>query len=190
MLNIASEILVPLCKEVLLEKRARAALSSHLSRRQSLALNLRCADLGLGTVNTWHGTPDLRVRGGEFVCWNVEEGEDKRAALVSSVDSGDEAASISSEGRTTTCEGKFIFNEASLQQAIATCVTSSFTEKTCHPKKPPIVPTILIDQNAFRVCFYDCEKDILLLSPLKNLSTKGSLSQSAMALLWVVLNHR
>ena len=63
-LKIASEILVPLCKEVLLEKRARAALSSHLSGRQSLALKLRCADLGLGTVKTWHGTPDLRVRGG------------------------------------------------------------------------------------------------------------------------------
>ena len=53
--NIASEILVPLCKEVVLEKRAQATLSSYLSRRQSPPLNLRCADLGLGTVKTWHG---------------------------------------------------------------------------------------------------------------------------------------
>ena len=101
---------------------------------------------GLGTVYTWHGTPDLRVRGEgvEFVCRNVEEGEDKVAALESSVESGDEAESVSSDGRTTTFEGKITFNDANLRQAIATCVTSSFTENTCHPNKPPIVPTILI----------------------------------------------
>ena len=62
----------------------------------------------------WYGTPDLRVRGEgvEFVCRNVEEGEDKVAALESSVESGDEAESVSSDGRTTTFEGKITFNDA------------------------------------------------------------------------------
>ena len=77
------------------------------------------------------------------MCRNVEEGEDKVEALESSVESGDEAESVSSDGRTTTFEGKITFNDANLRQAIATCVTSSFTENTCHPNKPPIVPTIL-----------------------------------------------
>ena len=75
------------------------------------------------------------------MCRNVEEGEDKVAALESSVESGDEAESVSSDGRTTTFEGNITFNDANLRQAIAMC---SFTENTCHPNKPPIVPTILI----------------------------------------------
>ena len=56
---------------------------------------------------------------------NVEEGEDTVAALTSSVESDDEAKSVSSGGRTTTCEGKISFSDANLLQAIATCVTSS-----------------------------------------------------------------
>ena len=167
MFNIASNILVPLCEEVLLEKRAQGTLSSYLSRRPSPPLNLRCADLGLGTVHTWHGIPDLRVGGIEFVCRNVEEGEDKVVALESSVESGDEAESVSSDGRTTTFEGKITFNDANLRQAIATCVTSSFTENTCHPNKLPIVPTILIDQNFFGCVFMIVKKIFFCFHPRK-----------------------
>ena len=188
MLGIACEILAPFCKEVLMERRAQGSLSSYLSRRQNPPSNVNCANLGMGSISTWHGTPDLRVRseGVEFVCQDVEEGEDNVAAA----DSDDESSSQSSDGQTTNFEGKITFNSVNLQQAIATGVVSSFTERNCHPGKLPIVPTILIDQNFFRVILYDCEKDILLMSPSKNLSTKGTLSQSAMALLWVVLNHR
>jgi hypothetical protein len=120
------------------------------------------------------------------VCQDVEEGGAHGAAA----DSDDESSSLSSDGQTTTFEGKITFNSASLQQAIATCVVSSFTERKCHPGKLPIVPTFLIDQHFLRVILYDCEKEILLVSPSKNLSTKGTLSHSAMARLWVVLNHR
>ena len=185
MLSIACEILAPFCQEVLMERRAQGSLSSYLSRRHNPPSNVKCANLGMGTISTWHGTPDLRVRseaqGVEFVCLDVEEGEHNVAAA----DSDDE-----SDGQTTTFEGKIPFNSVNLQQAIATCVVSSFTERNRHPGKLPIVPTILIDPNFLRVILYDCEKDILLVSPSKNLSTKGTLSQSAMALLWVVLNHR
>ena len=121
---------------------------------------------------------------------DVQEGEDNVTALISSVESGDEAKSVSSDGMTTTFEGKISFNDANLVQTIATCVTASFTENTRHPSKPAIVPTILIDEYFFCMCLYDCKKDILLISNPKNISTNGSLSQSAMALLWVVLNHR
>jgi hypothetical protein len=59
--EICSNILVPLCTadEVILEKRYK----SLLSMRGSRAAGLRCADIGLGAVQTWHGTPDVRVRG-------------------------------------------------------------------------------------------------------------------------------
>ena len=53
-----------------------------------------------------------------------------------------------------------------------------------------MVPSILIGKHHFRVCLYHCERDILLLSSTVSLSTNGCLSQSAMALIWAVLNHR
>ena len=40
------------------------------------------------------------------MCRNIEEGEEKVAALESSVESGDEAESVSSDGRTTTFGGR------------------------------------------------------------------------------------
>ena len=174
MLDISSEILAPLCTEVILEKRYKADLSSYLSRRPMLATaTLECSDIGIGSINTWHGTPDVRVRGGgvHFVHRKGEEGED------------------TSDGMTPTIEGKSAFNDY-MAQTVATCVVSSFTERALHPDKPALIPTVLIDKYRFRVCLYDCEKDVLLISSEKSLSTKGGLSQSGMALLWVVLNHR
>ena len=91
---------------------------------------------------------------------------------------------------TSLIEGKVSFNDFHLQQAVAINVVSSFTEKSCHPDKPTSVPTILIDQNGFRVSLYDCEQDILFISNTVSLSTRGHLSQSGLVFLWAVLNHR
>lgn len=183
MVALACEILAPLCQEVLMERRAHRSLAAFLSKSQNPPSHVTCAHLGMGSLSTWHGTPDLRVRsaGVECVCLDVEEDE------ACCADSDDEARA--SDGQTTTFEGKTTFNSANLQQAIATCVVSSFTERNCHPDKLPIVPTLFIDQRFVRVILYDCEKD-LLMSPSKNLCSKGTVSQTAMALLWVVLNHR
>ena len=34
-------------------------------------------------------------------------------------------------------------------------------EKSCHPAKKAMVPTILIDDAEFRIVLYDCDKDVL-----------------------------
>ena len=77
MLDITSEILAPLCTEVILENRYKADLSSFLSRRPRLAelsATLVCSDIGIGSIDTWHGTPDVRVRGGgHFVKRRAED---------------------------------------------------------------------------------------------------------------------
>ena len=135
---------------------------------------------------TWHGTPDMRVRGGYEVVYRKEGGD--RDTFTINEESDDE--SVCSDGMTTTIEGKVISKDANLPQLVATCVVSSFTEKSLHPKKSAMVPTILIDEKVFRVCLYDSEKDVLLISEMKLLANKRGLSQSGMALLWVVLNHR
>ena len=74
---------------------------------------------------------------------------------------------------TTTVEAKVMTKDANLHQAVGTCVVSSFTETSLHPDLKALVPTILIDEKQFRVCLYDSEKDILLISKSKCLATKG-----------------
>ena len=73
--------------------------------------------------------------------------------------------------------------DANLHQAVGTCILSSFTERVLHPDLKALVPTIITDEKQFRVCLYDSEKDILLISKSKCLVTNGGLSRSGMALL-------
>ena len=58
-IDVCSGILVPLCNEVILEPRYREDLT-----RMTHPSTLTCSDIGLGTPNTWHGTPDIRGRAG------------------------------------------------------------------------------------------------------------------------------
>ena len=180
MVRICSQILVPLSSEVVLENRYR----SILARKRT---PVQAGDIGLGSVDTWHGTPDARVRGTDVVLLRASEDKSVVEDVVSEDDVSEEEGS---DGATTEVEGKVLATEANLVQAIATCVVASFTAKSRHPEKQALVPTILIDETQFRVCLYDCEKDILLISTSKTLHSKGGLSRSGMALLWLVINHR
>lgn len=69
------------------------------------------------------------------------------------------------------------------------CRISSI-EHNLHPTMSPAVPTILIDGDTFRVILYDCIKDVLLITTPKELHTDGRLSSTAVAFLWLVINHR
>ena len=62
-----------------------------------------------------------------------------------------------------------------MPQAIATCVVASFMAKGRHPEQRALVPTLLIDDKQFRVCLYDADNDVLLISTTKPLATKGTL---------------
>ena len=146
---------------------------------------LEIGDLGMGTVHTWHGTPDARVRGAEVV-YRRETDEIDEVSQASR----DDESETASDGATTTVEAKVMTKDANLHQAVGTCVVSSFTETSLHPNLNTLVPTILIDEKQFRVCLYDSNQDILMISKSKNLATKGGLSNSEMVLLWLTLNHR
>ena len=174
LLSICARILKPLCRteEIILEKRYRSKLRC--------CPGLKVADIGLGSAETWHGTPDARVRGSPFVLRKTEESEDRDSDTESSA----------SDGATTTIEAKRKFLPSNLPQVISTCVVSSFTEKCLHPELPAVVPTLLMDEKRFQVCLYDCEMDVLLVSDPVELATKGGLSGSGMTILWLVLNHR
>ena len=175
MLGVSSNILSPLCREVVLESSYWEIL------KEQMTTELDCGDLGMGSLDTWHGTPDVRVKGVEVVY--------RKETEKHMLDANDgESESLASA--TATTEGNINIRDANLHQAIGTCVISSFTEKSLHPNKQAMVPTILIGEAQFRVCLYDCEKDVLLVSNSKSLATKDGLSGSGIALLWTVINHR
>ena len=130
MLALASDIFLPLGRDVVLEKRYNGLLLD------KPIPGVSAADLGMGSVNTWHGTPDARVRGAHVV---FREGTDEY------YEARECPSENESDGGTTTVETKVKNKEANLHQAIGTCVVSSFTEKALHPNIKALVPTILID---------------------------------------------
>ena len=56
---------------------------------------VKVAKLGMGSSNTWHGTPDVRVRGAEIISNEDEEEDDD-----------DDCSSTATDGATTTIEAK------------------------------------------------------------------------------------
>ena len=181
-LELASQILVPLSRrnDVVLEQKY-----CHIPRPDGL----RCAYLGMGSLKTWHGTPDVRVRGAQVVCRCIEASEGEDLDAPHSPDSTSEDP-YDSNGATTNIEGKIVYSVAHLPQLVTTGVVASFTERNLYPDQKGFIPTILMDHNQFRVCLYDCASDVLTISDSVQLAAKGRLSTSGMAFLWVVINHR
>ena len=90
MVELCREIFLPLCREVLLESR-------YASRIFEIP-ELQVGQLGLGSLETWHGTPHARLRGIEIVC---QKGLDDSSAFVEVVFSNNEE----SDGTSTPVEG-------------------------------------------------------------------------------------
>ena len=175
MFNICSQILAPLGGEVILDKRYQDILKG------LEGAVLKFCNLGMGDdMQTWHGTPDLKVNGVPVVYRRETEDKFEATEVVSDKESEGDVA-------TTTIGGKVLYKEANLPQAI---VVSSFIEITLHPSQQALVPTILIDEAQFRVCLYDSDSDVLLISLSKGLAMKGGLSRGGPTLLWLVINHR
>ena len=89
-------------------------------------------------METWHGTPDARVRGSPFVLQKKEKEESEES---------DAESTTMMEQQPQSKQKKFL--ASNLPQVISTCVVSSFTEKSLHPELPAMVPTILIDEKQF-----------------------------------------
>lgn len=94
-------------------------------------------------------------------------------------------------------EGKNPIEYRDFKKAIATAITSSFTQRNrneCDDLYNSLTPTVLINKEKFYVCLYDCNKDILLMSdPCYLVEYRGQrkfLSPSACLFLWIVVNHR
>jgi len=178
-IEISRKIFAPITgnNEVILDRTYRSYLKD-LGTNSGLTSD----SIGCGSSDTWHGSPDARVRGTEVI------GHD----FIDADDGSDKDEEISdTRNDISTGTTKLRSQTKHLQQLVATCVVYSFIENNLHKQLPSIVPCILIDPNGFSICFYDCIDDILLISQIVQLqSTTNSLSSSAVLLLWLTINHR
>lgn len=181
-IEISRQILAPISgkNEVILDRTYRNLLKDLVTDSR---LTSDC--IGFGSSETWHGSPDARVRGTEIIGHNFIDDDATEPFGSDNDEEISDTCSNVSTGTTTTIETKH------LQQLVATCVVSSFIENNLQKKLPSMVPSILIDANGFSICFYDCVDDILLISQtIQLLSKTNRLSSNGVLLLWLTINHR
>ena len=148
---------------------------------------LLCGHTGIGDAVVWQGFPDALVNSSLTICsWNDRtNGEfEYHSEFEHASDSDDSENRMVSS--ITTVEAK---TDPFLNQLVAQCVVNSFTERNTTGESR-LQPVVLINSMNYRVCFYNCTTDLLLLPATKNLSTKGTLSTSGMFFLWLIFNHR
>ena len=175
--NLVKHLLVPLFGPIDLEKGYR----SLVEQVGMLGPDITITDLGVGDVHTWHGSTEVRVKG----CPAIVTLEGLGGGYVENSDGETDDVDL-----PVNFEGKIRFSREHIRQLVATCVVNSFTEANLNPELNPVIPTILFNRNSYRICLYNCENDVLLLSEPKNLTTRGGLSRTGALLLWLTVNHR
>lgn len=188
------EFVVSLCERILLPLFGEVTLEKRYQKKVCNLSGARAEHIGMGAKNTWHGTPDLRVKGCDLlmtadplVAEDEAEESDEESQHSPAIASPLDSASPTS---VVNFEGKINMKKCHLDQLIATGVVSAFTEHKLNPKLNPLVPTILINKTGFRICLYDSINDVLLISKVKNLIKDWRLSRSGLLLLWIVVHHR
>lgn len=106
--TLCSEIFLRLSKDVTLESTYKSFLA------KGPPVPLKAEPIGIGAPNTWHGTADARVRGTSIVLLQRSE-EDHYEVRECSDDDSD-----ASDGTASLVEGKLVFGDNNLVQAVAT----------------------------------------------------------------------
>lgn len=151
-MNIA-RLLEPLCSKIVLEHRD-----------DFVGKGFKTGNIGIGTVDTWHGNPDMRLTHGTSDCdVNVifNEAEEKRGTNVYKVQS----------------------------RVVAMTVTNLFMNRRLYNQ--PITPVLLMSKRRVCVCMFDCRLDILLYSEKINIvSSHDHVDPRGIVLVWIILHYR
>ena len=185
-----SEVLSSFCQSVTLNKMVyKENLQKFIDDYGIGETKMKCEHLGMGAPGLWHGTPDGRFRG------LVDGGETPISHLVTNSPntSDDEMSTDTSEtdGTSVVCEAKLsnVRGENVLPQLVKMAVVSSFTENNLHPTLNPMIPVILISSKEARICLYDAQKDVLMISEVFEW-LNDDLCKPGITLIWAMLNHR
>ncbi len=197
-----TEVMVDLAKKVLLPLFERVEFEPKYKEMVKNIPGLEVSNIGLGSIYTLHGMPDLRLPGLYIIAttdtMSVEGGEEEVEEEEEVEKEGEEPSLSSGYSRVTKTyvEGKRSMSfKDDINQFVATCTTSSFTNYNNNGTLNPLTPTILMNHNAFHVGLYDCVHDILHISqPCQLFDTskhgRRTLSPNACLFLWIVVNHR
>lgn len=137
------------------------------------------AYLGMGSFDTFYGSPDMRLHG--CMCLVMEDGEDGEVKHMKEL-----------VLPFVNVEGKQKILLANYPQFVATSIVSSFTACNTTGNEISCVPTILVNNTKFIFSVYDCNSDTFLLSEpiyLVDESNKYVLSSGLLAL-WTVVHYR
>lgn len=135
--------------------------------------------MGLGTIETLHGSPDARARG--YVMGELD--------LVSS-NTHSQDYSDGSDGGSVTVDGRrnLVYRKSgrvrpeSLSQLFATNIVAAFMEHNLHTDVNTLIPAMMIKTEVVMLVLYDSEMDIWMTSdPVQivedgqNLASKSSI---------------
>ena len=186
-------VLKPFCRKIVLEKK-HSVSDSFFSFE----------DIGMGSANTWHGTPDLRASPKDWTRFGQDSGDvaaqddDIDIVIDDPVDidpdtSGD---TIDIEEDEESGDSIDIEAEVSIQkhlmhvrsQIVATTVVASFIK--LNSQNVQMTPVILICKRRITVCFYDCVQDVLLYSEPVPLMVNDKLSATGLLFVSSVIHYR
>lgn len=86
-------------------------------------------------------------------------------------------------------EGKRSPVTFNVHQLIATTIVASFTEMNLHLDQNLLIPVIMICVPQAKICFYDCENDLLIMSETFNWVDHGKLRKLHILLVWLAIYH-
>ncbi|KAK3089753.1 hypothetical protein FSP39_006213 [Pinctada imbricata] len=153
-------------------------------------------DTNIGNPHTWYGKPDVligRFDGEpEFVC--------PVAVTSLSSENGSDEAMCSSSSKTlnedsphgkTQAEVQLSSLETELPQVQAQTIVFSFYQRKRHPEVG-LIPCIAVSKTHIQFHFYDCEKDIYLMSNELPLFTGEDDRLNCVTIMatWLVVNYK
>ena len=142
---------------------------------------------GLGTRQTWYGSPDCYTRG----CGSTPS----RLPMIYPR-SYKEQESSDTDGDTMQHDAKLRIKRKHLPQLVSMNVVDSFTAANRHSNLSRAVPSIIISPEEIVISLYNTRSDELFLSEnvviatYNNVTRNHELMKSGVLLLWLLINHR
>ena len=180
------EIFSVVAKEVLLLVADSLTLELEYRDIVSRSQKINFSSNGMGDPLVWHGKPDAFLNTNIPVHnWNASELELECEEIVSSDYEESNTICVEAKRDTTIRDAADPF----LSQVVSSAVVNAFIEANTRGFTHPI-PALLINGKFYRLCLYDSHKDVLLVSEVKSLGSRGRLSRSGLLLLWIIAHHR
>ncbi len=165
-LHIA-DALTPLCTSIVTEHPYDA-----------LSPIVTSAAIGLGTMDTWHGSPDMRIQAKDLKN-SIDVLVQKDDAMPSGLVNCTRGPILDLD--KTNMDAK---KNRVRSQVVGTAVVASFTNYNLTQKREPMVPVLIICKRKVCVCIYHCTSYILLFSDVIQLDDVG------VPLIWCMLHFR